>query len=162
MINLLSKRAQRSAGAVEAFDISQEIAQAVQPLAVKVAALQKANNYLVRASKVKPRLRIVLQAAGAADLLALWHLAGYRTGRIACMSYGMSDRLWHHGRALLQVAQVWGQGREGWLSDDAGEIETAIRVAVERCEKNPEILIARLPQSRSLVPAALLKRRRRR
>lgn len=158
MINLLSK----PSGAGEAFDISQQIAQAVEPLALKVAALQKANNYLTRANKVKPRLRIVLQASAAADLLALWHLAGYRTGRIACMSYGMSDRLWHHGRALLQVARVWGYGREGWLSDDAGEIETALRVAVEKCEKNPEILLARLPPSRALVPATQLKQRRRR
>ncbi len=78
------------------------------------------------------------------------------------MSYGMSNHLWHYGRALLQVARVWGQGHEGWLSDDASEIETALKVAVEKCEKNSEILLARLPQSRSLVPAPLLKQRRRR
>ncbi len=158
MNNLLSKRAATS----ETFDVSQQIAQAIEPLSAKVAALQKANNYLTRANKVKPRLRIVLQASGAADLLALWHLAGYRTGRIACQSYGLSDRLWHYGRALLQVARVWGHGREGWVSDDAGEIETALRVAVEKCEKNPEILIARLPQSRALQPISTFKTRRKR
>jgi hypothetical protein len=158
MINLLSKRGQ----AHETFDISQHIAQAVEPLALKVAALQKANNYLTRANKVKPRLRIVLQASGAADLLALWHLAGYRTGRAAAMSFGMSDRAWFHGRALLQVARVWGHGREGWLSDDPNEIETALRVAVEKYEKNPDILIARLPNSRALTPTGQLKQRRRR
>ncbi len=147
MINLLTKR---SAGQGEAFDVSQEIAQAVQPLAVKVAALQSANRYLTRANKVKPRLRIVLQAKAAADLMALWHLAGYRTGRIACESYGMTDRVWHYGRALLQVARVWGYGREGWLSDNPVEIEAAIRVAFEKCEKDAVILLSRLPASRAL------------
>lgn len=155
-MNLLSKRS------AETFGVSQQIAQAVEPLALKVAQLKKSNNYLIRANKVKPRLRIVLLASGAADLLALWHLSGYRTGRIACESYGMPDRTWHYGRALLQVARVWGHGREGWLSDDPIEIETAIRVAVERCEKNPEILIARLPQSRQLQPISTFKSRRKR
>jgi hypothetical protein len=158
MIDLLSKRT----AAGETFDISQQIASAVEPLTAKVAQLKKANNYLTRTNKVKPRLRIVLQASGAADLLALWHLTGYRTGRIACQSYGLSDRAWHYGRALLQVARVWGHGREGWLSDDPNEIETALRVAVERCEKNPEILIARLPQSRALKPVGTFKNRRKR
>ena len=55
MNNLLSKRAATG----ETFDVSQQIAQAVEPLAAKVAQLQKANNYLTRANKVKPRLRIV-------------------------------------------------------------------------------------------------------
>jgi len=157
-MNLLSKRS----AAGESFDISQQIAQATEPLAIKVAQLKKANNYLSRANKVKPRLRIVLQASGAADLLALWHLAGYRTGRIACQSYGMPDRVWHYGRALLQVARMWGYGREGWLSDDAAEIEIALRVAVEKCERNPEILIARLPISRQLQPVSTFRSRRQR
>ena len=144
----------------DAFLLSQQIAHAVEPLAIKVAQLQKANNYLVRTNKVKPRLRIVLQASGAADLMALWHLAGYRTGRIACMSYGMSDRTWHYGRALLEVARVY--AGDGWLIEDAAEIETRLRVAVERCEKNPEILVARLPPSRQLKPLAMFKTRRKR
>jgi len=144
----------------DAFLLSQQIAQAIEPLAIKVAQLQKANNYLSRANKVKPRLRIVLQASGAADLMALWHLSGYRTGRVACMSYGMSDRTWHYGRALLEVARVY--AGDGWLLEDAAEIETRLRVAVERCEKNPEILVARLPPSRQLKPIHMFKTRRKR
>ena len=144
----------------DAFLLSQQIAQAVEPLAIKVAQLQRANNYLSRANKVKPRLRIVLQASGAADLMALWHLAGYRTGRVACMSYGMSDRTWHYGRALLEVARVY--AGDGWLIEDAAEIETRLRVAVERCERNPEMLIARLPPSRQLQPIHTFKSRRKR
>ena len=144
----------------DAFLLSQQIAQAVEPLAIKVAQLQRANNYLSRANKVKPRLRIVLQANGAADLMALWHLAGYRTGRVACMSYGMSDRTWHYGRALLEVARVY--AGDGWLIEDAAEIETRLRVAVERCERNPEILVARLPASRQLKPIHTFKTRRKR
>jgi hypothetical protein len=144
----------------DAFLLSQQIAQAVEPLAIKVAQLQKANNYLSRANKVKPRLRLVLQASGAADLMALWHLAGYRTGRVAAMSYGLSDRMWHYGRALLEVARVY--AGDGWLIEDAAEIETRLRVAVERCEKNPEILVARLPPSRQLKPIHMFKTRRNR
>jgi len=144
----------------DAFLLSQQIAQAVEPLAIKVAQLQKANNYLVRVNKVKPRLRIVLQASGAADLMALWNLSGYRTGRSACMSYGMSDRTWHYGRALLEVARVY--AGNDWLIDDAAEIETRLRVAVERCERNPEMLIARLPPSRQLQAIHTFKKRRKR
>jgi hypothetical protein len=142
----------------DAFLVSQQIAQAVEPLLTKVAQLQKANNYLSRANKVQPRLRIVLQASGAADMLALWHLAGYRTGRIACMSYGLSDRKWYYGRALLEVARVY--AGTDWLTEDAGEIEKRLRVALERCEQNPEILIARLPPSRQLQPVHTFKTKR--
>jgi hypothetical protein len=127
----------------------------------RVAELARANNYLTRASKVKPRLRIVLQARAVAEKLAILHLAGYQTGRYASLAAGIHDRKWYQGRALLQVARLWGNANEGWLTSDPLEIEAAIKVAFEKCERNPDILIARLPQSRALVPTGQLKRRRR-
>jgi len=125
----------------------------------KVSELQKANNYLTKANKVRARVRIVLQAHAAADVLAIHHLAGWRTGRESAKAYGLSDRKWHYGRALLQVAQVVGYGDQGWLMDDPDQIEAAISAAVERCKRNPEMLISRLPPSRQLTPAAKLQRK---
>ena len=116
-------------------------------LAIRVAELQAANNYLSRASRVKPRLRIILQAYADADILAMWHLAGFRTGRKAMQKNGMSDRHWHYGRAMLQVAGVYA---DDWKSDNPVEIEAALRVAFERCERNPNTLLNRLPASRRL------------
>lgn len=118
-----------------------------EALAVRVAQLQAANNYLTRANLVKPRVRIVLQARASADLLALWHLAGFRTGRIAAYQMGMSDRRWHYGRALLQVARVYDTE---WLTDSPVAIENALSVATKRCVENPDVLLLRLPMSRQL------------
>jgi len=141
------------------FDLHRAIAEAQQPLEVRIAALRTANNYLTRRNKVRARVRIVLQAEGSALAMTVWHLAGWRTGRDSCMTYGMTDRQWHYGRALLQVARVMGRSYEGWLIDNPEQIEAAIKGAAERCALNPEILIARLPLSRQLTPASKLKRR---
>ena len=125
----------------------------------RVTELTKANNYLTKSNRVRNRVRIVLQSRAAADILAAHHLAGWRTGRNSAMGYGLSDRKWHYGRALLQVARVVGYGYDGWLIDEPEEIESAISAAVERCLRNPEILISRLPPSRQLTPASQLKRK---
>lgn len=116
-------------------------------LEVKVAQLRAANNYLTKINRVKPRVRIVLQARASADLLAMWHLAGYRTGRPSAAAWGMSDRKWHYGRALLRVAGVYDRN---WKTDDLNKIAWSIGVAFERCLLNPELLFLRLPLCRQL------------
>jgi len=131
----------------------------VAALRQRVTELQAANNYLTKSNRVRARVRIVLQAQAAADILAMHHLAGWRTGRESARAYGLSDRRWHYGRALLQVARVLGYGYEGWLMDNPDQIEAAIAAAVTRCTANPEMLISRLPQSRQLRPAGQLQRK---
>jgi|GEM_PF-2766227 len=125
----------------------------------RVSELQQANNYLTKSNRVRARVRIVLQAQAAADVLVVHHLAGWRTGRESARAYGLSDRRWHYGRALLQVARVIGYGYEGWLMDSPEAIVGALSAAVERCTRNPEMLISRLPRSRQLKPAAQLQRK---
>jgi len=125
----------------------------------RVSELQQANNYLTKSNRVRARVRIVLQAQAAADILVTHHLAGWRTGRESARAYGLSDRRWHYGRALLQVARVIGYGYEGWLMDSPEAIVSALSAAVERCTRNPEMLISRLPRSRQLKPAAQLQRK---
>lgn len=131
----------------------------VETLRQKVIELQKANNYLTKSNRVRNRVRIVLQARATADILVTHHLAGWKTGRESAKSYGISDRKWHAGRALLQVAKVVGYGYDGWLMDDPEQIFNALQLATERCTRNPEMLISRLPPSRQLVPATKLQRK---
>ncbi len=131
----------------------------VATLKARIAELKLQNNYLTRSNRVRNRTRIILQARASADLIALRHLAGWRTGRESMREYGLSDRKWHAGRALLLVARVIAPGYGGWLMDDPDQIESAISAAVERCTRNPEMLNARLPPSRQLKPAAQLQRK---
>lgn len=115
-------------------------------LAIEVAKLRAENNYLVRVNKVRPHLRPVIRAEAGAHLMAKWHLAGWRTGRMACKSYGMSERTWFYARALLIVARV--HDYNGWTCDDLPTIVRAIVSSVDYCTKHPEALLLRVPLSK--------------
>jgi len=130
----------------EPFEAAERLAQEVDQLTVAVAKLRAENNALRRRAKLQPHIRIVQQAAPAARLLALWHCAGYRTGRMTALSFGMPERTWFYARALLIVARVH-DGR-AFTTTDPAEIERALALAVKRCEKDPAILLTRLPLSR--------------
>jgi hypothetical protein len=113
----------------------------------KVARLRKANNYLARKARVQPRTRIVLEAQEDAHRLASLYLAGYRTGKGSAATWGISDHRWYYARALLQVAGVYDTG---WRSESLEHIAWSIEVAFERCLKNPDLMLLRLPLSRQL------------
>jgi len=128
------------------FAVSEQIAQAIEPLTVAVAKLRSENNFLRRKAKLQPHVRVAHQAGAAARLLALWHCTGYRTGRRAALSFGMSDRTWFHAKALCMVARIH-DGNQ-FTTTNPTEIEQALAVAVQKCERDPNTLILRLPASR--------------
>jgi hypothetical protein len=148
MANLLKRRG----GQGDPFVVSELIADNEQleseneALTIKVARLQKENQYLRRVNNVRPHLKLVVRAQAAAQLLALWHCAGYRTGRPSAFAMGMSNDTWYAGRALLQVARVW--DRQGWTTDDPATIEARLKTAVERCKDRPDLLGYHLPKSK--------------
>lgn len=125
---------------------SQQLAQSDDKLIIKSAKLQRENHYLRRINKVRPHLKLVVRAEAAAQLLALWHIAGYLTSRYACMSFGMSERTYYAGKALLVAARVHNGQR--WTVSNPEAIEARIRTTVERCRKSPEILAWRMPLSK--------------
>lgn len=128
------------------FEVAEQLAREVDQLTVAVAKLRAENNDLRRRTKLQPHIRVVQQAAAAARLLALWYCAGYRTGRMTALSFGMPERTWFYARALLMVARVH-TGR-AFTTTDPAEIERALALAIKRCEKDPDILMMRLPLSR--------------
>lgn len=126
--------------------VSRELVRTEDRLTVQAAKLQQENHYLRRVNKVRPHLKLVVRAEAAAHLLALWHVAGYLTSRYACMSFGMSERTYYAGKALLVAARVHNGQR--WTVNDPDTIEARIRTTVERCRKSPEILAWRMPLSK--------------
>jgi hypothetical protein len=126
--------------------LSNQLADANASLVAKVAQLKKENHYLRRGNRIMPHVRIVQRAYAGAQMLALWHCGGYRTGRKAAMLNGMSDRTWYAARALLMVGRVH-NGRS-FTTDEPSELETALLSAVKRSEMDPGLLHARLPRSR--------------
>src|SRR5687768_2418748 len=79
----------------------------IDDLKIAKLKLQNENHYLRRANRVRPHLKLVLLAEAAALMLAVWHLAGYRTGRKSSRDNGMTERTWFAGRALLMAARLW-------------------------------------------------------
>ena len=126
--------------------VSEQLALAVDDLTIKVAKLQGENHYLRRANRVQPHLRLVLRAEVAANLIALWHLAGYRVGRTACRGHGMTNDSWFAGRALLMAARVW--VGDGFVTTDPTLIEQRIRTTVERAKREPSVIAYRIPISK--------------
>lgn len=136
---------QRS-GRGEAYAVSEQIAQGYDALTLKVAQLQKVNGFLSRKAQLRPEVRMALSVSTAAELLATWHLVGFRTGKRAALSMGMSNYTWYYARAYCRLGLVH-DGR-GFTSNDADEIERGLRVAKERLEKNEGALQRYLPPSR--------------
>lgn len=130
----------------EAYTNSETILHNEESLMVAVAKLREANNYLTRRMQLQPHIRLVQQSLALARLLALWHCAGFRTGKRAAVSMGMSEHGWYHGRALLMVGLVY--GKDGFTTSDPTEIETALKVAIERIQAKPNLFYSRLPMSR--------------
>lgn len=126
--------------------INNQLADDNASLTAKVAALTKENHYLRRGNRVQPHMRLVQRAYAGAQLLAIWHCAGYRTGKKAALANGMSDRTWYAARALLMLGRVH-DGHKFTTSDPA-EIETRLHGATQRAGVQPELLNVRLPRSR--------------
>jgi len=120
----------RARNDAEFTEINNRLVELNDALTVKVALLQKENHYLRRGNRVAPHMRLVQRAYAGAQLLAVWHCAGYRTGRKAALANGMSDRTWYAARALLMLARVH-DGRAFTMSDPA-EIEPRLKAATER------------------------------
>src|SRR5687768_8302865 len=139
---LLSNRKKTS----EAYVNSEKILHDNDHLSTAVAKLRQANNYLTRRMQLQANVRMVQQSLALARLLALWHCGGFRTGKRAALSMGMTEHGWYHGRALLMAALIY--DNNGFTTNDPNEIEQALTVAVERIEKKPSLFLTRLPLSR--------------
>ena len=110
-----------------------------------VLKLKNENHYLRRANRVRPHLKLVLRAEAAALMLSIWHLAGYRTGRMASRAHGMTERTWFAGRALLLAARLWD---DGFTTDDPDTIQTRIAATVERAKREPSVIGYRIPKGK--------------
>lgn len=124
----------------------EELARENVSLQVKVARLQKENHYLRRITQMKPHVRLVVRAEAAAQLLALWHCAGLRTGRKASFAAGMSQDTFYAGRALLVLAAVHDGKR--WVTTDPEVIEGRLKGAVELARKDVAHLVRNMPRSK--------------
>jgi hypothetical protein len=136
----------KSRGNKEAYAESERIIHSLESLTVKVAQLQRINGFLTRKMQLQPEVRRALSVSAAAELLALWHLTGFKTGKRAALSLGMANYTWYHARAFCRLGLVH-DGR-GFTSTDPEEIANGLRVAGERLKKNPEALNRYLPASR--------------
>ena len=141
MINLLTRR-----NDTDFFEHSTQLAQDLDALSVKVTKLQQENHYLRRSNRVRPHLRIVIRAEAAAHLLAMWHCAGYLTGRASAFVFGMSQDTFYAGRALCILANLHDGQR--WLTDDPATIQRRLGEATEYAKRRPDALIAHIPLSR--------------
>lgn len=112
----------------------------------RVAALQKENHYLRRSNRVRPQLRLVLRAEAAAQILAMWHCAGYMSGRKAAFAGGMSNSSFYAGRALCVLANV--HNGHAWTTDNVVVIEQKLADAVAYARRNPEALVHNIPPSK--------------
>lgn len=113
---------------------------------VKVARLQKENHYLRRVTQMKPQMRLVVRRPLPAQLLALWHCAGLRTGRKASFQAGMSQDTFYAGRALLMLAGVHDGQR--WVTTEPAVIESRLQGAIDLARKNPAHLVRNMPPSK--------------
>jgi len=125
--------------------ISEQLAK-LDDLKNAVLKLKNENHYLRRANRVRPHLKLVVRAEAAALMLAVWHLAGYRTGRMASRAHGMTERTWFAGRALLMAARLWDQ--DGFTTDDPDTIQTRIKTTVERAKRDPSVIGYRIPKGK--------------
>jgi hypothetical protein len=89
---------------------------------------------------------VSLAISASAELLALWHLTGFRTGKRAAKSLGMSEYTWYHARAFCMLGLVH-DGR-GFTSNDPEEIARCLAVAAERLADKPQAINRYLPASR--------------
>jgi len=128
------------------YSVSEEIAHSEDSLAVKIAKLQSHNNFLTRRMQLQPHVRVRETVKASAELLALWHATGYRTGKRACLSMGMSEYTWYHSRAFCMLGLIW--SRTGWTTSDPDEITAGLRLACERLTKDSNALNRYLPMSR--------------
>lgn len=140
MINIL--KAQGDQG----FAVLSEELSAISDLKSRVVRLQNENHYLRRSNRVQPHLRLVLRAEAAANLIAMWHLAGYRTGRKACRGHGMTEPTWFAGRALLMAGRLWQNNH--FTTNDPDTIQARIAVTVERAKRDPSVIGYRIPLSK--------------
>lgn len=131
---------------IEPYAISEEITHSPDSLIIKVKQLQKVNGFLSRKLQLQPEVRVSLTVSVAAELLALWHLTGFRTGKRAAKSLGMSEYTWYHARAFCMLGLVH-DGRS-FTSNDPTEIAAGLAVAAERLATKPQALNRYLPPSR--------------
>ena len=136
----------RSKDDTEWAELCESLAAQNERLLTQAAALIQQNGYLRKANKVRPHVKMVEKAKASAKLLALWHVAGWLTGRDSCLSYGMSNSYFYAGRALLVLANV--HNGEHWETNDATEIEERLRMAGEYASKRPDLLAANMPNSK--------------
>lgn len=141
MIKLLTKR-----NHPEFTEQSEALMREVNSLTLKVAKLQKENDYLRHTNKVRPHLRIVLRAEVSAHYLCMWHCSGLLTGRESAFAFGMSHNTFYAGRALCMLANV--HDGEAWTTDDIVVIQQRIQEALEYAKKRPDALLAHIPPSK--------------
>lgn len=146
MTKLLNSRPDGSQDDADFAQRCEELARENVSLHVKVARLQKENHYLRRVAHMKPQLRLVVRAEAAAQLLALWHCAGLRTGRKASFAAGMSQDSFYVGWALLVLAGV--HDGHHWVTTDPALIESRLQAAAETARKKPVHLIRHMPPSK--------------
>lgn len=124
----------------------EQLAHDNERLTVKAAALVQQNGYLRKANRVQPHVKLAEKATAAAKMLALWHVAGWRTGKDSCRSYGMTENTYFAGRALLILAGL--HDGYSWLTFDADSIEARLKTAGELAHKRPDLLAQNIPNSR--------------
>lgn len=131
----------------EAFIESEEILRREDgKLAQAIIKLRQHNKRLTRRMQLRPHVRVIDYSLASATQLALWHCSGFQTGRKAAYTLGLSERSWYYGRALLMVARLH-DGRE-FRTNDPAQIVARLNTAVEKYEKEPQVLYARVPKSR--------------
>lgn len=146
MTKLFSLRSEGSQDDADFAQRCEELARENVSLQVKVARLQKENHYLRRITQMRPQMRLSVRAEAAAQLLALWHCAGLRTGRKASFAAGMSQDSFYAGRALLMLAGVHDGQR--WVTTDPEVIKSRLKGAAEMARKNTATLVRNMPPSK--------------
>lgn len=114
-------------------------------MALELDRLRAENRRLRRRLREQSRhAERMRRAYSAALLLAQLHVGYQPTSRKLARRFGLTQRQWENGMALLRLARV--VNARQWAVHDMATIEAALQRAYDRALEEPEAFFARGPR----------------
>lgn len=128
----------------------------LQAVRMRLATTQLENRRLRRTATGSKQGRLLARTHADARQLVGWRFANYSIARRQALSYGMSERRWAWGVALLKLSKVLAEDAayaDDFEVDDLADALAAVDRAAAACERDGLArLILRLPKGRAQQP----------
>ena len=123
----------------------------IERLQVNLATVQSENRRLRRMTTNGKQGNIAHRANADARQLVVWRFANYTISRRQCRNYGLSERRWQWGVAMLRLANIvtLNGSVDDFAIEDFDQCVAAIDKATRRVENNGlSLLVFRMAKGR--------------